>query len=84
MVNSVLSDSIRKISATCGKKNKKVNFSRLRSISKKERKKLEMYPERKKFSRITKQKSAPVFNLFGNILGFDFFNFIWHFDYQCR
>ena len=70
-LNSVLSDSIRKISATKKRTKKLKAVSRLRSIRKKKEKKLEIPSFLKKSAaRITKQVSAPAFNLFGNILGF--------------
>ena len=70
-LNSVLSDSIRKISATKKRTKKLKAVSRLRSIRKKKETKLEIPSFLKKSAaRITKQVSAPAFNLFGNILGF--------------
>ena len=69
-LNSVLSDSIRKISATKKRTKKLKAVSRLRSIRKKKETKLEIPSFLKKSAaRITKQVSAPAFNLFGNILG---------------
>ena len=70
-LNSVLSDSIRKISATKKRTKKLKAVSRLRSIRKKKETKLEIPSFLKKSAaRISKQVSAPAFNLFGNILGF--------------
>ena len=70
-LNSVLSDSIRKISATKKRTKKLKAVSRLRNIRKKKETKLEIPSFLKKSAaRITKQVSAPAFNLFGNILGF--------------
>ena len=70
-LNSVLSDSIRKISATKKRTKKLKDVSRLRSIRKKKETKLEIPSFLKKSAaRINKQVSAPAFNLFGNILGF--------------
>ena len=70
-LNSVLSDSIRKISATKKRTKKLKAVSRLRSIRKRKETKLEIPSFLKKSAaRISKQVSAPAFNLFGNILGF--------------
>ena len=70
-LNSVLSDSIRKISATKKRTKKLKAAGRLRRIRKRKETKLEIPSFLKKSAaRITKQVSAPAFNLFGNILGF--------------
>ncbi len=70
-LNSVLSDSIRKISATKKRTKKLKAVSRLRNIRKRKETKLEIPSFLKKSAaRISKQVSAPAFNLFGNILGF--------------
>ncbi len=70
-LKSVLSDSIRKISATKKRTKKLKAAGRLRRIRKRKETKLEIPSFLKKSAaRITKQVSAPAFNLFGNILGF--------------
>lgn len=70
-LNSVLSDSIRKISATKKRTKKLKAVSRLRNIRKRKETKLEIPSFLKKSAAtISKQVSAPAFNLFGNILGF--------------
>ena len=70
-LNSVLSESIRKISATKKRRKKLKAVSRLRRIRKRKETKLEIPSFLKKSaSKISKQVSAPAFNLFGNILGF--------------
>jgi len=70
-LNSVLSDSIRKISATKKRTKKLKAVNRLRSMRKSKEKKLEIPSFLKKSSeRIRSKVSKPAFDLFGNILGF--------------
>ena len=70
-LNSVLSDSIRKISATKKRTRKLKAVNRLRFKRKKKEKKLEIPSFLKKSAeKIRSKVSKPAFDLFGNILGF--------------